>query len=46
MAISLAFGVLFATLITLVFVPSAYLFVEKLKNKISTKQNAVATELS
>ena len=46
MAISLAFGVLFATLITLVFVPSAYLFVEKLKNKISIKQNAVATELS
>ena len=46
MAISLAFGVLFATLITLVFVPSAYLFVEKLKNKISIKQNTVATELS
>jgi len=38
MAISLAFGVLFATLITLVFVPSAYLFVEKIKEKLLTKE--------
>lgn len=33
MAISLAYGVLFATLITLIFVPNAYYIVEKLKYK-------------
>jgi len=33
MATSLAFGVLFATIITLILVPSAYLFVERVKNK-------------
>ena len=32
MAISLAFGVLFATVITLVIVPSAYLFIDNLKD--------------
>ncbi len=46
MAISLAFGVLFATLITLVFVPSAYLFVEKIKEKLLTKQVSPITELN
>ncbi len=33
MAISLAYGVLFATLITLIFVPNAYYIVEKIKYK-------------
>ena len=32
MAISLAYGVLFATVITLVIVPSAYLFIDNLKD--------------
>ena len=33
MAISLAYGVLFATVITLVIVPSAYLFIDNLSNR-------------
>ncbi len=33
-AISLAYGILFATVITLIIVPSAYLFVDNLKNKL------------
>jgi len=33
MAISLAFGVLFATLITLVIVPSAYLLLDNIVNR-------------
>ena len=33
MAISLAYGVLFATIITLIFVPSAYLFIETFFSK-------------
>lgn len=32
MAVSLAFGVLFATLVTLLVVPSAYLILEDLRN--------------
>ena len=36
MAISLAFGVLFATCITLILVPSLYMIFEDLKNKFST----------
>ncbi|MBT6112916.1 MAG: efflux RND transporter permease subunit, partial [Candidatus Marinimicrobia bacterium] len=35
MAISLAFGVLFATVITLIIVPSSYLFIENIKNKFA-----------
>ena len=45
MAISLAFGVLFATLITLVFIPSAYLLIERLKDRLSTKESIIASEL-
>tara|TARA_Y100000817_G_scaffold21779_1_gene15769 strand:+ start:2216 stop:5407 length:3192 start_codon:yes stop_codon:yes gene_type:complete len=46
MAISLAFGVLFATLITLVFIPSAYLFVEKLKDGLVKKNSVIASDLN
>ena len=46
MAISLAFGVLFATLITLVFIPSAYLAVEKLKDRFVKKENIIAAEIN
>ena len=46
MAISLAFGVLFATLITLVFIPSAYLFVEKLKDSLVKKNSAITSDLN
>jgi multidrug efflux pump subunit AcrB len=45
MAISLAFGVLFATLITLVFIPSAYLLIERIKDSLSTKESVIASEL-
>jgi multidrug efflux pump subunit AcrB len=40
MAISLAFGVLFATMITLFLVPSLYMILEDIKNKISAKVQA------
>lgn len=46
MAISLAFGVLFATLITLVFIPSAYLAVEKIKDRFVKKDNIIAAEIN
>ena len=46
MAISLAFGVLFATLITLVFIPSAYLAVEKLKDRFVKKDNIIGAEVN
>ena len=39
MAISLAFGVLFATIITLIIVPTGYLIIEELKDEISNKLN-------
>ena len=39
MAISLAFGVLFATIITLIIVPTSYFILEELKIKISSKIN-------
>ena len=39
MAISLAFGVLFATIITLIIVPTSYFILEELKIKISNKIN-------
>ena len=35
MAISLAFGVMFATMITLFLVPSLYMILEDIKNKVS-----------
>jgi len=38
MAISLGFGVLFATLITLVLVPSFYLMVEDLHKLVGTRE--------
>ena len=38
-AISLAFGVLFATIITLIIVPTSYFILEELKIKISNKIN-------
>ena len=34
MAISLAFGVMFATLITLFLVPSLYMILEDIKNRV------------
>jgi len=37
MAISLAFGVLFATIITLIIVPTAYLIIEEMKEKFNNK---------
>jgi len=37
MAISLAFGVMFATLITLFLVPSLYMILEDIKNRIFAK---------
>jgi multidrug efflux pump subunit AcrB len=40
MAISLAFGVMFATMITLFLVPSLYMILEDMKNKISAKTQA------
>ncbi|MGB0894418.1 MAG: efflux RND transporter permease subunit [Parashewanella sp.] len=35
MAVSLGYGVLFATVVTLVLIPCIYLFIEDIKNKIS-----------
>jgi multidrug efflux pump subunit AcrB len=39
MAISLAFGVLFATLVTLVLIPSLYIIIEDIKNVFRRKKN-------
>jgi multidrug efflux pump subunit AcrB len=36
MAISLAFGVMFATCITLLLVPSLYMILEDIKNRVFT----------
>jgi len=38
MAVSLGFGIVFATLITLVLVPSLYMIVEDLKHLIGTRE--------
>jgi multidrug efflux pump subunit AcrB len=38
MAVSLAFGVLFATIVTLIFIPSLYIIIEDLKNKFKFKK--------
>jgi len=39
MAVSLSFGVLFATVVTLVFIPSLYMIIEDLKKVFSRKKN-------
>ncbi len=39
MAVSLAFGVLFATIVTLIMIPSLYLVIEDIKNLIRRKKN-------
>ena len=38
MAVSLAFGVLFATLVTLIFIPSLYIIIEDIKGLIKRKK--------
>lgn len=42
MAVSLSFGVLFATVVTLVFVPSLYLVIEDIKKKFRFKKQSKA----
>ncbi len=39
MAVSLSFGVLFATIVTLVFIPSLYMIIEDIKKVFSRKKN-------
>ena len=43
MAVSLAFGVLFATVVTLVMIPSLYLVIEDIKNMIKRKKQKSAS---
>jgi predicted RND superfamily exporter protein len=38
MAVSLAFGVLFATLVTLIFIPSLYMIIEDIKRLLTRKK--------
>jgi len=45
MAVSLSFGVLFATIVTLIFIPSLYLIVEDLRQLIKRGINAIKTML-
>ncbi|MFT7222840.1 MAG: multidrug efflux pump subunit AcrB [Cellvibrionaceae bacterium] len=45
MVVSLAFGVLFATVVTLVFVPNLYLFGERLRLRIFSEDDAQDTSL-
>jgi len=40
MAVSLSFGVLFATIVTLVFIPSLYMIIEDIRNLFSRKKKA------
>ena len=40
MAVSLSFGVLFATVVTLVFIPSLYIVIEDIKAKLSFKKKS------
>ena len=42
MAVSLSFGVLFATIVTLVLIPSLYLIIEDIKRLVSRKKNKQA----
>ena len=47
MAVSLAFGVLFATLVTLIFIPSLYMIIEDIKRLLTRNKkinNSVADE--
>ncbi len=44
MAISLAFGVLFATIVTLVLIPSLYLIIEDIKRVFKRKKKPLLTE--
>ena len=44
MAISLGYGILFATLITLLLVPSLYLIIEDVRNRIRGSLNTVVAE--
>jgi multidrug efflux pump subunit AcrB len=44
MAISLAFGVLFATIVTLVLIPSLYLIIEDIKGLFKRKKKPLLTE--
>ena len=44
MAISLSFGVLFATLVTLVLIPNLYVIIEDLKKLLSRKKKAKSLE--
>lgn len=43
MAISLAFGILFATVITLLLVPALYLILDDLKNVFKGRKHAKVT---
>lgn len=43
MAVSLSFGVLFATIVTLVFIPSLYMIIEDLRGVLSRKQKKQQT---
>lgn len=45
MAVSLAFGVLFATMITLILVPSLYMIIEDIKKLFGIKQAVFDTEV-
>jgi hypothetical protein len=44
MAISLAFGVMFATCITLVLVPSLYMILEDVKNRFFARTEQVVPD--
>jgi len=46
MAVSLAFGVLFATVVTLIFIPSLYVIIEDLKSLMKRKKKSQADELN
>ncbi len=45
MAISLAFGVLFATCITLLLVPSLYMILEDIKNRVFTRAKEIPADV-
>jgi len=41
MAVSLSFGVLFATIVTLVFIPSLYMIIEDIRGVFTRKKNKI-----
>ena len=43
MAVSLAFGILFATVITLILIPSLYVLIENLKRRVKPQPNAAVS---